>query len=189
MQISSVDVFAVGGARESDWWEEIAMKALSLDRDDFLPTKYKVSAKFKAMANTPLQTRAGPRSNDQSQPSPAKKRKTSAPKQVLNLSNDDADDEDYHLSKEEEDDRKDHRRDDVSVGNLDPAEDIAMPPHRQSINVLKSRPSTGMPSSSGTLEASSSMRWREKRKERDPMASILESLSTMMAESQRKHDL
>ena len=46
-----------------------------------------------------------------------------------------------------------------------------------------------MPSSSGTPAASSSMGRREKRKERDLMASILESLTTMMAKSQRKHDL
>ena len=52
MQMNSVDVFAAGGARELDRWNEIAMKALSLDRDDFLPTRYKMSAKFKSMAST-----------------------------------------------------------------------------------------------------------------------------------------
>ena len=51
--MNSMDVFAVRGAGESDLWEEIAKKALSLDRDDFLPTGYKVSAKFKAPASTP----------------------------------------------------------------------------------------------------------------------------------------
>ena len=58
MQMSLVDVFAVGGAGELDWWEEIATKALSLDRDDFLPTGYKVSAKFKTVATTSPQSRA-----------------------------------------------------------------------------------------------------------------------------------
>ena len=52
--MSLVDVFTVRGAGESDRWEEIARKALSLDRDDFLPIGYKVSAKFKAVASTPL---------------------------------------------------------------------------------------------------------------------------------------
>ena len=47
MQMSSEDVFAVGGARESNPWEDIARKPLYLDRDDFLPTRYKVNAKFK----------------------------------------------------------------------------------------------------------------------------------------------
>ena len=53
----------------------------------------------------------------------------SVPEQVVNLSNDDADDEDYRLSEEEEDDDEDEGRDDVLVGNLDLAEDIGTPPH------------------------------------------------------------
>ena len=77
--MSLVDVFVVGEVGELDWWEEIATEVLSLDRDDFLPTRYKVSAKFKTMANTPPWSRAGPHSNDQSQPSPAKKRKMAVP--------------------------------------------------------------------------------------------------------------
>ena len=62
--MSLVDVFVVGGAGELDWWEDIARKALYLDRDDFLPTGYKVSAKFKTVASTPLRSRAGPRPSD-----------------------------------------------------------------------------------------------------------------------------
>ena len=37
VQMSSMDVFAVGGAKEADQWEDISKKALYLDRDDFLP--------------------------------------------------------------------------------------------------------------------------------------------------------
>ena len=58
MQMNSMDVFVVGGAGESNWWEDIARKSLYLDRDDFLPTRYKVSAKFKTVTSTPLQVRA-----------------------------------------------------------------------------------------------------------------------------------
>ena len=141
-----------------------------------------MSAKFKAPPNTPPWTRGGPRPSDGSQPSLSKKRKTSLPQQVVNLSNDEADDEDYCLSEEDEDD-KEEGRDDVPMGNLDPANEFATPPHRPSINVLDSIPSTGTPSSNGTPGASSSMGQRKKRKKRDPMASILESLTTMMAES------
>ena len=75
------------------------------------------------------------------------------------------------------------------MGNMDPADKFATPLHRPSVNVPDSRPSTRTPSSSETPGASSSMERREKRKERDPMASVLELLMTMMAESQRKHDL
>ena len=66
---------------------------------------------------------------------------------------------------------------------LDPVEDITMPPHQQSLDIPESRPSAETPSSSGTPRASSFMGRREKRKERDPMASVLELLLTMLAES------
>ena len=81
------------------------------------------------------------------------------------------------------------REDDVRLEDLDPVEDSATPLHRRSVNILKSRLSVETPPSSGTPRVSSSMERREKRKERDLMASILESLSTMMAESQQKHNL
>ena len=55
LQMSLVDVYAVEGAAESDWWEQISRKALYLDREDFFPSRYKVSAKFKAPASTPPQ--------------------------------------------------------------------------------------------------------------------------------------
>ena len=189
LQMSMVDVFAVGGVAESDRWEKIARDALYLDREDFLPSGYKVSAKFKAPASTPPRPRGGPRPSDRSQPSPAKKRRTSVPQHAVNLADDedDAEDPNYHFSEEDDDDDDEAGPDDIPV-NTDPADEYGSPPHWPSINVPDSRPSSGTPSSSGTPGALSSMGRREKRKERDPMASILESLTLMMAESQRKHE-
>ena len=182
MQMSLVDVYA-------DRWEQISRKALYLDREDFLPSGYKVSAKFKAPASRPPRPRGGPRPSDRSQPSPAKKRKTSLPQHVVNLADkeDNDDDPDYHFSEEDEKEEEEGGRDDVPV-NTDPADEYGSPPHCPSINVPDSRPSSGTLSSSETPGASSSMGRREKRKERDPMASVLESLTTMIAESQRKHE-
>ena len=187
MQMSMVDVFAVGGATESDRWEQISRKAIYLDREDFLRSGYKVSAKFKAPARTPPRPRGRPPPNGRSQPSPAKKRKTSLPQHTVNLADDDDDDDDFHVSEEDEDEEQEEWRDDVPL-NMDSEDEYGSPPHRPSINVPESRPSSGTPSSSRTPGASSSMGWREKRKERDPMASVLESLMTMMADSQRKHE-
>ena len=180
-------MFAVGGAAESDRWEQISRKALYLDREDFLPSGYKMSAKFKAPASTPPRPRGGPRPSGRSEPSPAKKRKTSLPQHAVNLADNDDDDDNFHVSEEDEDEEQEEWRDDVPL-NMDPEDEYGSPPHRPSINVPDSRPSTGTPSSSGTPKASSSMGWREKRKERDLMASVLESLTTMMADSQRKHE-
>ena len=67
--------------------------------------------------------------------------------------------------------------------NMDLEDEYGSPPHRPSINVPDSKPSTGTPSSNETPGASSSMGRREKRKERDPMVSVLESLTMMMADS------
>ena len=183
-------MFAIGGAAELDRWEQISRKALYLDREDFLLSGYKVSAKFKAPANTPPRPRGGPRPSGRFQPSPAKKRKTSLPQHAVNLADDDDDDDDdddFYVSEEDEDEEQEEWRDDVLL-NMDPEDEYGSPPHRPSINVPDSRPSTGTPSSNGTPGTSSSMGRREKRKERDPMASVLESLTTMMADSQQKHE-
>ena len=179
-------MFAVGGAAESDRWEQISKNALYLDREDFLPSGYKVNAKFKAPASMPPWPRGGPRPSRRSQPSPAKKRKTSLPQHAVNLADND-DNDDFHVSEEDEDEEQEEWRDDVPL-NMDPEDEYGSPPHRPSINVPESRSSSRTPSSSRTLGASSSMGRREKRKERDLMASVLESLTTMMANSQRKHE-
>ena len=189
----------VGGAEELDWWEDITRKALYLNSNDFLPTRYKVSAKFKTMPSTP-RSRAGPQPNDRSQPSPAKKRRTAVVEEVHILSDNNTDDEDYKVGEEEEHDKKgEHKdedkeedqehKDDVPVEDLDPIENIATPLHKRSLNILESRASPETPPSSGTLGASSSIKRREKRKERDSMASILELFSAMLAKNQQKHDL
>ena len=148
-----------------------------------------MSAKFKAPASMPPWSRGGSRPSDRSQPSPAKKWRTSLPQQVVNLADeeDDDDDPDFHVSEEDEDEEEKEGQDDVPL-NMDPVDEYGSPPHRPSINVLDSRPSSRTSSSSGTPGASSSMGRRKKRKERDPMASILALLTTMMADSQRKHE-
>ena len=124
-----------------------------------------MSAKFKAPASTPPWPRGGPRPSDRSQPSLAKKQKTSVPQHVVNLADkeDDDEDPDYQFSEEEDDDDDEAGRDDVPV-NTDPADEYGSPPHRPSINVPDSKPSSKTPSSSGTPGASSSMGWREQRK-------------------------
>ena len=184
MQLSSVDVFAVGGAGESDRWEDIARKALYLDRDDFLPTRYKVSAKFKSVASTPPRSTAGPQPSDRSQFFPAKKRKIAVVKEVYNLSGKDPNNEDY-----EEDDTRDPKGEDNKdfvegeddVPDL--VEDVATPPNQPSMDIWESRPSVETLPSTRTPRASSSMGRREKRKDRDPMTAVLESLLMMFADN------
>ena len=190
--MSSVDVYAVGGVAESNRWVEISRKALYLDRDDFLPSGYRISAKFKNVVPSSAWSTGGPCStarvcrSDRSQPSPAKKRKRAVIEEVHVLSEDDSMDEDYIGEEDKEDqDEEDHveEEDDIGVEDVDPIEDIATPTDRQSEGSPECRPSFGMPPSRDTLDASSSMRRREKKKERDPMASVMQTFSAMMVNS------
>ena len=195
--MSLVDVYAVGGAAESNQWIEAFRKVLYLDRDDFLPSGYKISSKFKNVVPSSAHSAGGPRSvgrvhrSERSQPSPAKKQRRAVIEEVHVLSEDDPADEDYIVEEDKEDKDEDNHideEDDIGIEDFDPIEDIAMPTDRRSEGSLESRPSFGMPPSRGTPGASSSMGRREKRKERDPMASIIQTFSTMMADSQQKHE-
>ena len=143
-----------------------------------------MSAKFKSVASTPPRSRAGLQPSDRLQPSLAKKRKTVVVEKVHIFSDDDQNDEDYKEGDGGEPKGKDDE-DYLEKENVvpNPVEDIATPQHRPSVDIPESRLSAKMPPSSGTLRASSFMGRREKRKERDPMTSILELLSTMLADS------
>ena len=104
---------------------------------------------------------------------------------------DDPTDEDYIVEEDKEDeDEENHveEEDDIGVEDFDPIEDIATSTDRQSEGSRESRPSFGMPPSRGTPGASSSIGRREKRKERDPMASVMQTFYAMMVDSQRKHE-
>ena len=185
------------GVSESNRWVEVSRKALYLDGDDFLPSRYKISAKFKNVVPSSARSAGGPRSiarvhrSDRSQPSPTKKRRRAVIEEVHVLLEDDPADEDYIVEEDKEDqDEVDHveEEDDIGVEDFDPIEDIVMPTNRRSEGSPESRPSFGMPPSRDTSGASSSMGQREKRKERDPMASVMQTFSAMMADSQRKHE-
>ena len=41
--MSNVDIFATGPAEQSLWWEEISLKAMTLDIVDFLDNSYSIS--------------------------------------------------------------------------------------------------------------------------------------------------
>ena len=104
---------------------------------------------------------------------------------------DDHVDEDYIKEEDkEEQDQEEHveEEDDIGVEDFDPIEDIGMPTNKRSEESSECRPSFGMPPSRGTPGASSSMERGEKRMERDPMASIMQTFSAIMADSQRKHE-
>ena len=99
-------------------------------------------------------------------------------------------DENYIVEEEkEEQDQEEHvEEDDIGVEDFDPIEDIGTPTNKRSKNSRECRPSFGMPPSRGTPGASSSMGHKKKKKERDPMASVMQTFSAMMADSQRKHE-
>lgn len=190
MQMSSVDVFAVGGTGESDRWEEISRKALTLDRDDFLPSGYKVSAIYKSMATTPTRSRVGARLSDRFESSPSKKRRTTPVDDVLVISDEDddkGDDHDYDPDEEKEVDEK-VKIDDDDLQELDPIQPNATLPERRSRVIPQSAQASDNPPSGGTPGASSSGGRRRKRKDMDSVATVMESISAILADSQRRHE-
>nr|PNR52963.1 hypothetical protein PHYPA_009338 [Physcomitrium patens] len=191
-----VHFFTMGGRQdhlrdnESDRWEEISRKALTLDRDDFLPSGYKVSAIYKSMATTPTRSRVGARLSDRFESSPSKKRRTTPIDDVLVISNEDddkGDDHDYDPDEEKKVDEK-IKIDDDDLQELDPIQPNATLPERRSRVILQSAQASDNPPSSGTPGASSSGGRRRKRKDMDSVATVMESISAILADSQRRHE-
>ena len=180
LQMSCVNVFAVGGAGESDRWEDISEKALSLDRDDFLTTGYKVSAKFKNVVRTPSSSRPTTRPTYQSPSTPAKNQRRAGVKDVVSLSEDD----------DEEDEPEEDLHDDDDVNEtLEPVEPIASAPtRRQGGDVPVSSPSSMISPPDSHPRPSSSASRKGKRKERDSLVSVVESLAAIFKSSQQRHD-
>nr|PNR49410.1 hypothetical protein PHYPA_011306 [Physcomitrium patens] len=188
--MSSVDVFAVGGTGESDRWEVISRIALTLDRDDFLPSGYKVSAIYKSMATTPTRSRVGARLSDRFESSPSKKRRTTPVDDVLVISDEDddkGDDHDYDPDEEKEVDEK-VRIDDDDLQELDPIQPNATLPERRSRVISQSAQASDNPPSVRTPGASSSGGRRRKRKDMDSVATVMESILAILADSQRRHE-
>ena len=155
-----------GGVAKSNRLVEVSRKELYLDRDDFLPNRYRISAKFKNVVPSSARSAGGPRltarvrRSHRSQASPAKKRRRAVIEEVHVFSEDDPADEDYIVEEDKEDQNKqDHveEEDDRGVEDFDPIEDIVTPTNRRSKGSRESRPSFGMPPSRGTPGASSSM--------------------------------
>ena len=108
---------------ESNRWVEISRKALYLDRDDFLPSGYKISAKFKNVVPSSARSTGEPQligrvlRSDKSQPSPAKKQRRVVIEEVHVLSDDDPANEDYIVEEDKEDkDKEDHIEEEDDIG-------------------------------------------------------------------------
>nr|PNR63283.1 hypothetical protein PHYPA_001708 [Physcomitrium patens] len=188
-KMSSVDVFAIGGTGESGRWEEISRKALTLDRDDFLPSGYKVSAIYKSMATTPTRSRVGARLSDRFESSLSKKRRTTSVDDVLVIFDEDddkGDDHDYDPDEEKEVDEKVKIDDDDDLQELDPIQPNATLLERRSRIIPQSAQASDNPPSGGTPGASSS--GGRRRKDMDSVATVMESISVILADSQRRHE-
>ena len=63
--MSNVDIFAIGPAKQSLWWEEISLKAMMLDIADFLDNSYSIST-FGGPGSTPSSLKQKLRSSQSS---------------------------------------------------------------------------------------------------------------------------
>jgi len=92
--MSSINVYSIGREAEGERWQDVAMLALWLDRDDFLPTGYKVSAKLKNPANAPARERVNTRRSNRFPSSATKRRRTDNVNVVEDVTNDEDETED-----------------------------------------------------------------------------------------------
>nr|PNR26974.1 hypothetical protein PHYPA_030455 [Physcomitrium patens] len=149
-----------------------------------------VSAIYKSRATTPKRSRVGVRLSDRFESSPSKKQRKIPVDNVLVISDEDddkADDHDYDPDEEKEVDEK-VKIDDDDLQELDPIQPNATLPERRSRVIPQSAQASDNPPFGGTPGASSSGERRRKKKDMDSMATVMESISAILADSQRRHE-
>ena len=199
MQMTSRNVWALGGEADAGRWEDIVKKALTLDADDFLSTGYRVSAKLKNPENTPVRGRPNTCSSDRYSDSPAKRQRTDSGTNVVDLS-----EEDIELTNTFDDNDRNDPNFNPSSDTLDDEGMQNLEKDLLDLAAFDTNATTPTPRSGGTSElrraseaqiststpgASSSRGRRTKRIEADPMASILDSLKDMIADNQCKTEM
>ena len=124
-----MNVWACGGEAEATRWEDIARKALTLDKADFLHTGYLVSASSRSSDSAPVCERRDTRQSDRYSDSPAKRQRTETTPLAVDLS---AEDAQFLSADEEEDPDYDAAADEGAAAMEEDLPDIQRSPSRRS---------------------------------------------------------
>ena len=162
MQMSNVNVFAMGPAEESMWWEEICLKATTLDITDFVDSSYSGGTSG-GPASTPSSSRRNLRSFQSSPQTQQRKRP--------NPSFDDAesDIEEEEEQENHEDDGEDDVMEECGPKGLD---DMATPTSRPCVDIPGSSRSSMLPPLSQTPRTPCASGLPEKKRKKDTITSI-----------------
>ena len=167
MQMSNVNVFATGPAEESMWWEEICLKAMTLDITDFVDSSYSGGTSG-GPASTPSLSKRNLRSSQSSPQTQQRKRP--------NPSFDDAesDTEEEEEQENHEDDGEDNVMEECGPEGLD---DMATPTSRPCVDIPRSLGSSILPPLSQTPRTPCASGPPGKKRKRDTITSIAKQLA------------
>ena len=171
--MSNVDIFATGPAEQSLWWEEISLKAITLDIANFLDNSYSIST-FGGPGLIPSSSKRKIRSS-QSSPLHQQRRRP-----ILHF-----DDADSHSEEEEEDEDEEVEQEgegeeETEEQGLEGLDEMVTPTNRSSRDIPGSSGSSMLPRFSKTPKTPSAPRPPQKKWKRDTITSIAKQLVEMI---------
>ena len=169
LQMSNVDIFATGPAEQSLWWEEISLKAMTLDIADFLDSSYSVASSG-GPSSTPSSSKRKLRSTHPSLPSRQRKRPISHFEDLVSDSEEKEEDKD-----DEEEEEEDGEYGTGGVGSQG-LEEMQTPTSRPSGDPISSA-SNLLPPLSQTPRTPSASGPPAKRRKSDSITSIAKQLA------------
>ena len=170
--MSNVDIFAIGPAEQSLWWEEISLKAMTLDIANFLDNSYSIST-FGGPGSTPSTSKQKLRSS-QSSPLHQQRRRP-----IPHFDDTDSHSEEEKEDKDEEVEQEGEGEEGMEEQGLEGLDEMATPTNRPSGDILGSIGSSMLPRFSKTPKTPSAPRPPQKKRKRDAITSIAKQLVEM----------
>ena len=170
LRMSNVDIFATGPAEQSLWWEEISLKAMTLDIADFLDNSYSVPT-FGGPGTSPCLLKQKLKSNQSSLLSQQKRRP------ISHSMDTDSDSEEEEEDEDEEGEQEGYGEEETEDQGPEGLDEMPTPTSRPSKDILGLSGSSMLPPSSKTPKTPLMARPPQKKWKRDSMASIAKQLA------------
>ena len=168
--MSNVDIFATGPTEQSLWWEEISLKAMTLDIADFLDNSYSIST-FGGPGSIPSISKRKLRSS-QSSPLHHQRRRP-----IPHLDNADSHSEEEEEDEDEEVEQEGEGEEGTEEQGLEGLDEMATPTNRPSGDIPGSLGSSMLPRFSKTPKTPSAPGPPQKKRKKDTITSIAKQLA------------